>query len=745
MARETTQRKPPLASPDPLPALASRGQFPQPATSVDSQAQTGLGSPPFSGDMDFADRVLGRGLAAPAPAPPTPPDAPNAGTAGHSLSRMRIFAADAPIQRRPSHGGASGHSPAASTVQKPQAGATKTGFIDTGDGANVHSSPIGQTGSHVLTPTPLPPATQVVVTGQDAQQPDWSYVTASAGGTMVRGYIQSLRINTSLPEPTARLHQIKSGEALEPIANSIYHGVVRPGRDLRFYENAVLYINQQQGRVGIHKTGNGIELVDGHRIWLISPAFANTLQGIVASGSLTGGAWANASHKFKEVGKHLSDTLASVEESPQHFGQVAGQYAEAISQHLPEIIGIVVAFIGAEALSTFLAATPTGIGQVAAALIQLLLAFLGAAAAIEAGVHALDFGRQWLMTAWEADGDPKQIGIASEYFIHMLVQVAMAALAAVGAKGNMGKFSKLADSVHIGPTPAFAVVGGGRYGGGAAISGDAVALGGPSYMTGIGPAGAQVRPEPRSAGGGSSSSEAAENALEQKLANKSLTPEQIEALLQKTPNWGRIKDLIGRRIPPPNTPEYAGFVRDLQDAGYRLDAPKGGLKNFRLVRPEGEAGGKAYAPLTVSEDGIVVLKTGGSSRISVPSRYRSNYLQHIRQTEGAAGLRAAEGRLANGNAIPPQSDPELGRPEEFLWCGRRWSEIPGYTIDRGTNILDMPNVHTPPGDVVHLGSHPSFNDYVTGLLNQSAETLTGRGMRALDSVTPAELERATAG
>ncbi len=44
---------------------------------------------------------------------------------------------------------------------------------------------------------------------------------------------------------------------------------------------------------------------------------------------------------------------------------VTGEYADAMKDHLPEIIGITAGFILAESASAFLAATPTGVGQLA--------------------------------------------------------------------------------------------------------------------------------------------------------------------------------------------------------------------------------------------------------------------------------------------------------------------------------------------------------------------------------------------
>lgn len=63
---------------------------------------------------------------------------------------------------------------------------------------------------------------------------------------------------------------------------------------------------------------------------------------------------------------HLADILRSVTQSPQFLSKVAGEAAQVIADHIVEIVGIVAGFIAAKALSAFLAATPTGVGQITA-------------------------------------------------------------------------------------------------------------------------------------------------------------------------------------------------------------------------------------------------------------------------------------------------------------------------------------------------------------------------------------------
>jgi hypothetical protein len=373
------------------------------------------------------------------------------------------------VQRKPNapDPGASGAAP---SVTSPKSGIDKTGFIDNSDGANIRTGP-AESGGQTVRDHPLPPATRVFVSGTHPDAPEWWYVTAFLDGTMVRGYVQNFRVTTELPEPTAKLHQVASNDTAEKLAVNEYGASVRDGHDLRYYENVLLYVNQQQGRAGITGSyqdpgifgggSNNVQLIAGHRIWLVSPAYAKALESVVPSGSLTGGAVA----KVKRFIGHLEDILRSVTESRHHLDEVGGEYAQAIRDHLPEIAGIVAAFIVAEATSAFLAATPTGVGQIAAVIIQLALAAFGAAGVAQATVEAVKHASEWLTIAWTAKADEAKITAASKEFLRMLVSIAIAALSYLGVKSNYGNALKIANSMPTGGLPALALAGGGQLAG----------------------------------------------------------------------------------------------------------------------------------------------------------------------------------------------------------------------------------------------------------------------------------------
>lgn len=106
------------------------------------------------------------------------------------------------------------------------------------------------------------------------------------------------------------------------------------------------------------------------------------------------------------------------------------------------------------------------------------------------------------------------------------------------------------------------------------------------------------------------------------------------------------------------------------------------------------AKGGDYAPLTI-ENGVVVLRVRGGSRISMFSRNRGNYLKMLEEQGGTAERAAAEARLADGNQlhhlIPDGVAQRAPLVQEAL------KRLKNYTIDRGSNLLDMPVVENEAG------------------------------------------------
>jgi hypothetical protein len=544
------------------------------------------------------------------------------------------------VQRKPD-GPSAASDGAGPGVTQPKGGINKPGFVDNSDGANIRTAP-AESGGQKVRDQPLPPATRVFVSGTHPDAPQWWYVTAYLDGTMVRGYVQDFRITTELPEPTAKLHHVVGGDTAEQLAAKEYGSSVRDGHDLRYYENVLLYVNQQQGRAGITGSyqgpgvlgggSNNVQLVAGHRIWLVSPAYAKALEAVVPSGSLTGGAVA----KVKRFVGHLEDILHSVTSSPQHFGEVAGEYAQAIRDHLPEIVGIVAGFIMAEATSAFLAATPTGVGQIAATVIQLGLSAFGAAGAIQAGAEALKHAGAWLTLAWTAKGQDDQIAAASKEFLHMLVSIAIAALSALGAKANYGNALKIASSMPTGGLPALAVAGGGQLGGAGTATGVLIGPGTGSLGT-AGNAMMQADKEEGSGGALEESGPKIPEGLDKRLAKL------VKDVIQRARNGKLLKS--GNHHAHFDDATVLQILKDA-DAIYQSEGKAG-----RLIFRKG--------------NDIVVVEGPGSGQGSVITGYGPS---GIKGDSGAAALGGAAGdagapvtdaMIKNGTIPVPQGRPSI--------------------------------------------------------------------------------------
>src|SRR5882724_7895064 len=206
--------------------------------------------------------------------------------APHKRTLTEQLVSHTPVQHRmPTHSVAgptsAGTASPALQIAPPQAGIDKPGFIDNSKGAPIYNKP-AELGGETVHDTPLPPGARVFVSGVDARRSYWWYVTAYLEQTMVRGYVDDYRVNTELPEPLAELRQLVGGETVEGLAREKFGGAVRDGHDLRYFENVLLHVNR--GRAGITGTyqdpgmlgggSNNIQLLAGHRIWLVSPEYA---------------------------------------------------------------------------------------------------------------------------------------------------------------------------------------------------------------------------------------------------------------------------------------------------------------------------------------------------------------------------------------------------------------------------------------------------------------------------------------
>jgi hypothetical protein len=313
----------------------------------------------------------------------------------------------------------------------------KSGFIDRSDGAFIRSSPE----VNGIIKGKLESADQVSILGQYRRNGGWVYVQGITKGSVVSGWMAKDRLETQKPEPRAKLHHVKSGETPEGLARANFRDAAQPGMDYRFYVNALIYVNEQDKRDGIQAPllpFTAPQLEAGKRIWLLSPEFAMSLKGVVGSGSITGGAFAKA----REQSTVLPDTLESVALALQLGDDVMQKDIwNALCEHWLEILGMTTLFVGAEVATIALTAAPEpALTKVAAAaILQSILAGFAVYGTVEASKAALSEGQQWLETASNAKGNPKEIKKAAIHLVRMLENVGMALLATVQGTGNVGK------------------------------------------------------------------------------------------------------------------------------------------------------------------------------------------------------------------------------------------------------------------------------------------------------------------
>jgi len=224
--------------------------------------------------------------ASPAPAGPSPVAASGTGATLNSTSESGL--------RSSMEGGAS--------VQK-------MGIVQVDDGADLYTAP-----STKGTPTArLPLNTRLFV--DRATGSGWYFVVLENGGV---GYIDVTHVNTALPEPGARLHRIKGGEYALAIVKQYYKGgAIEWGQDERFYVNVLVLVNAEAQRNGIYRErGNDdwdqTKTREGRQIWIPSLAFAQSLKGKVASGSLSYDVYTTLRDAAIAVGEFILGTGAFV-------------------------------------------------------------------------------------------------------------------------------------------------------------------------------------------------------------------------------------------------------------------------------------------------------------------------------------------------------------------------------------------------------------------------------------------------
>jgi len=248
--------------------------------------------------------------------------------------------------------------------------------------------------------------------------------------SIVRGFVHTSRVVTEAPEPDAVLYQVAPGDTAEKIVRQHYAGFTRHGHDLRYFENVLLRVNQETGRKGVAGTGGrDIRLVEGERIWLVSPGHAAKLEPLVASGSYTGGKFADAKDAYAQYKDRFRDVWDSMRLSPE----VAGEYADILAEHWDNIVETFAVLFLLEKASWALASTPVVPAKLVGLGIQCLLMYFAGKAAVQSASEATAHGGAWIDLAWNAATQPaslrsETLKAASDEFTEMALQALLTCL-----------------------------------------------------------------------------------------------------------------------------------------------------------------------------------------------------------------------------------------------------------------------------------------------------------------------------
>ena len=155
--------------------------------------------------------------------------------------------------------------------------------------------------------------------------------------------------------------------------------------------------------------------------------------------------------------RFISDLIASVRESPQYAVEfITGDLWDTLREHWPSILAVTLGLLAIQAVIAALAVAPTGITQIIAAILEIIvLAILGYFAAVEiAGV--IEEARRWWSAAREANGDARRIAEASRAFVRMVWHILMAVLALAGVRARIrgGAIGRITTPLGKAPPPS---------------------------------------------------------------------------------------------------------------------------------------------------------------------------------------------------------------------------------------------------------------------------------------------------
>ncbi|MDC0711686.1 SH3 domain-containing protein [Stigmatella sp. ncwal1] len=237
----------------------------------------------------------------------------------------------------------------------------------------------------------LPFNTQVQIISRVAN--GWSFV-ATRGGQM--GFVASEYIWTQMPEPCARLHRVEQGIPGTAIAIAeTYYGDLAAhwGQDLRFYVNVLAHANRVpvlSGTAGWRK----VHFQYDRLIWIPSRQYAQSLEGVVNSGSISYNLATTLGSTAARVVQLWDDYHRAIFLSTRYLQEAVTRHAEkALRDIIVALAEMVVGGIAVLAISTT-------IGAAVGALAGGAGAVPGAAAGFEVGLIILEWLGLAMLMNW---------------------------------------------------------------------------------------------------------------------------------------------------------------------------------------------------------------------------------------------------------------------------------------------------------------------------------------------------------
>jgi Domain of unknown function (DUF4157) len=366
-------------------------------------------------------------------APTTPIYEPPSSARGYTGMTRSLRASSRALQRQQDPAKTQAQEPTEKEVAKVNA----VGRVFNNGGVNVYTKP---NTSGQGTPSTKLEFNAVILVIREVQG-GWYQISFTNGNAAQTGFVNKSFVRVYKDDPGAKLQKVTRGQSAIGIAEAHYKQFIQPGEDLRFFVNVLAHLNPN----ALDKPNDGNWRSVGFKadttIYIPSASKAISLRGTVDDGSITNGMVA----RVQEFGKRIGDVISSAVNSPQFIGEVLGDLWEVVKENWVSILAVTTGLIAAELVVGALAVIPepTLITKLIALLLQGIIVLICGYGVITGIAGVASEGKNWISTAWTANGDAAKLKQASKAFLRMMGHIALTALSVLGLRGNLGKFNGL--------------------------------------------------------------------------------------------------------------------------------------------------------------------------------------------------------------------------------------------------------------------------------------------------------------